>query len=93
MILDTLNTLGGVAVLRADRNILTLLLQPQGQRQQRTDKTEDKNANEPIACRNEATAEKVPRSSISTLMPGVRINDEIIHYVGRVLIAPNQHMS
>ena len=76
---DTLNTLGEVTIPRADTNVITILLQPQGQRQRRTDKTEDKNANEPIACRNKPTAEKVSRSSIATLRPGVWTNDEIIH--------------
>ena len=62
---DTLNTLGEVTIPRADKNVITLLLQPQGQRKRRTDKTENKNTNEPIARRNKPTAEKVSRSSIS----------------------------
>ena len=90
---DTLNTLSELKVPMADRNVITLLLQPQGQRQKRNDKTEDKNANEPIACRNKPTAGKVSRISIATLTHGVWINNEIINYMGRVLIAPNQHTS
>ena len=33
------------------------------------------------------------RSQEATLAPGVRINDKIINFVGRVLIAPGQTMS
>ena len=49
--------------------------------------------NETISCINEPTAEKVSRGSVATLAPGVWINEEIINYVGRVLIAPDQSMS
>ena len=41
-----------------------------------------------ISSRNKPTTEKVSRGSIATLAHGVWINDEIIKFVGRVLIAP-----
>ena len=55
---DTLNTLGERIIPRADKNRMTVLLQPQGQRQRRTDITGVVNTNDPIACRNKPTAEK-----------------------------------
>ena len=60
---DMLNTLGEVTIPRADKNVITLLLQPQG--------TGDEEVNEPISCRNKPPAEKVSRNSIATLTPGV----------------------
>ena len=90
---DTCNTLGEVTISGADRNVITRLLQPQRQRQRRTDGTGNKNAHETIACRNKPTAEKVSRGNIDRLTPGVWTNNEIIHYAGRVFIAPNQQMS
>ena len=86
---DTCNTLGEVTISGADRNVITRLLQPQRQRQRRTDGTGNKNAHETIACRNKPTAEKVLRSNIVTLTPGVWIIDEMMNYVGRVPIEPN----
>ena len=46
-----------------------------------------------LLSRNEPTADKVSRGSIATLANGVWINDKIIHFVGRVLIAPRQNIS
>lgn len=81
-----------MTIPRADKNVITVLLYPQGQRQRNTDLARFVNTNEPIACGNGPTAEKVSRSSIATLTPGVWINDKITHYADRVLIAPNQSM-
>ena len=75
-----------MTIPRADSNVIILLLQPQGQRQRRTGVAGGVNTNEPLSCGNEPTAEKVSRSSIATLTPGVWIDDEIINYVDRVLI-------
>ena len=49
-------------------------------------------ANETISSRNKPTAERVSRDSIATLANGVWINDKIINFVGRVLIAPRQNI-
>ena len=80
----TINTLEGAAIPRADKNVIILLLQQQEQRQRITGAAKDVNTNEIISFRNEPTTEKVSRGSISTLAPGVWINDKIINYVGRV---------
>ena len=90
---NMLDTLGKVTIPRADRNLITRLLQPHGQRRRITGRTGDENANEPTACRNKPTAETAARSSTATLTPGVWINNKIIKYVGRVLIVPNQQMN
>ena len=90
---DTINTLGEVTIPRADKNVITSLLQLQGQRQSITDITGVVNENESIAYRNKPTAEEVSRSSIATLTPGVWINNEVIHYMGRILVALDQSMS
>ena len=39
---DALDTLGKVTIPRADRNVITRLCQPHGQRQRRTDRAGDK---------------------------------------------------
>ena len=85
---DTLNTLGEVTTSRADKGVITLLLQHQQQRRGSTGVPEDVNGNETISSRNKPTADKVSRGSIVTLTHAVWINDEIIHFVARVLIAP-----
>ena len=48
-------------------------------------------ANETISSRSEPSAERVSRDSIATLANGVWINDEIMIFVGRVLIALRQN--
>ena len=87
---DILNTLGEVTIPRADKSVITLLLQQQRQRQRKTGAPEDVNANETISSRNEPTAEKVSRGSIATLTPRIWINNKIVNFVGRVLIAPGK---
>ena len=68
---DAPSTLRDVTIPRADKNVITLLLRRQGQRQKRTGAVEDVNTNETISCRNEPMAEKVSGGSIATLAPGV----------------------
>jgi hypothetical protein len=49
MAYNMLNTLDKVTTPRADRNVITRLRQPHGQRQRRTDKTGDENVNQEVA--------------------------------------------
>jgi hypothetical protein len=86
----TFNTLGKLTIPRADSSVITRLLVPHGQRQNRDRETEGDITYKPIASRNEPTAEQVSRGSIATLKPGAWINSMVITYVGRVLIAPQQ---
>ena len=44
----------------------------------------------PVDSRSEPSIEKVTRGSMATLAPGQWLNDEIINFVGRVLIAPRR---
>ena len=90
---DTLNTLGEVTIPKADKRVIALLLQQQRQRRGRTGFPKDVNANETISSRNKPTTEKISRGSIATFSNGVWINDGIINFVGRVLIAPGQNTS
>ena len=93
MALDTLNTLGEVTIPRANKGVITLLLQQQRQRRESTGVPEDVNENETMSSRNKLTVAKVSRGSISTLAHGVWVNDEIMHFLSRVLIAPVQKIN
>jgi len=44
----------------------------------------------PVASRSEPSIEKVTRESMATLSPGQWLNDEVINFVGQVLIAPRR---
>ena len=85
--------LGEVTIPRADKRVITLLLQHQQQRRGSTGVPEDINENETISSRNKPTTEKVSKGSIATLANGMWINDDIINFVGRVLITPRQNTS
>ena len=47
-------------------------------------------ANTPVASRSLPTTEKVTRASIATLAQGQWLNDEIVNFVGRIIIAPRR---
>ena len=50
-------------------------------------------ADTPVASRSLPTTEKVTRASMATLAQGQWINDEIVNFVGRILIAPSRRNS
>ena len=50
-------------------------------------------ANTPVASRFLPTREKVSRSSMATLAQGQWLNDEIVNFVGRILIAKSRSTS
>ena len=43
-----------------------------------------------VASRSEPSTEKVTRGSMATLAPGQWLNNEVINFVGRILIAPRR---
>ena len=47
-------------------------------------------ANTPVASRSLPTTEKVTRGSIARLAHGQWLNDEIVNFVGKILIAPRR---
>ena len=87
---DSLNTLGEVIIPAADKRVIAILLRNQGQRRRQRNFPDDGSANETMSSRSVPSTETVSRESIATLANGVWINDEIINFVGRVLIAPRQ---
>ena len=70
--------------------MITRLLIPHGRRQRGSKGIEGNSADEPVARRSKPTAKKVLCNNIATLTPGAWINDKVTHFVGRVLIAPQQ---
>ena len=88
---DSLNTLGEVIIPAADKRVIAILLRNQGQRRRQRSSPDDGSANETISSRSVPSTETVSRESIATLANGVWINDEIINFVSRVLIAPRRN--
>ena len=55
--------------------------------------TESGSVDKPEASKNKPKTERVLCSSVATLTPRAWINNEVVNYVGRVLIASDQRMN
>ena len=92
---DHLNTLGRTEIPQAESSTVTAMLKPIRRRQRGMSAAEAEAAalaegSMLVASRSEPVTEKVTRGSMATLAPGQWLNDEIINFVGRVLIAPRR---
>ena len=87
--------LDNVLIPQAESGVVTVLLQPVRRRRRGLSTAADKaetiaEAATLVARRSTPTTEKMTRGSIAILLQGQWLNNEVVNFVGRILIAPSR---